>query len=475
MAASNVGQANTYDDVPYTLSFNGLTSAGQTRCLARRGYNQFATSMSAAMGAFYPSFTYRQLDPSVYTFPATNTANKYTIAVRNYANQNTAASQNVMTQIRDFKAATDFLPWPAVQAQAPPTLLTNANARDNVPIQCSTVISDIRLANDMLGARDVLLTDASKAIYYPFQHFVYQAYFLPQSSGTVGPGVSTISSTAGFGNYSAKTFGNLTMQNSIAALPQWLVNINIPINPLTCLYFCVFREKDRASNVIGGNFNYSPCLFWNALELSTLELKYSAQVLHRYDSEAEYVISQIHERIEPLIVPFKGGAVTRDENLKEMGVTRGAFSFGDDVFMHQTAKYPGVWRNATIYEIPLVEQLPLRNEAFLQQTPSFRGEKLDLSFRIKPMLHPCDMLQDVPLLRDYSPYFLNAKDTTSDKFINTLTAKDFINVPGSLSNTDSLDNWNLNNDTLTVICVYAQNAVWQQNPLFTKVVFARGA
>ncbi len=363
---------------------------------------------------------------------------------------------------------------------------------DNFPTpQYNSVISALRLANDQLGAKKVLETRPDLCTLYPFQHFTSQTYRVSQTSTATGilpynpavqltaaqltPFVNTTAGGSGFGGLSeinCKTYGMAppSYQNPL------FVAVSIPNNPLTCLYIMVMREKDRISLGYSTTNQYSPVLYWNALELQGMEMSYSAQVLQKYKGFDEYHISQLHERVEPLIVPYRGGPVCRrDLPLLEPEV------------IQDSCGYPGVWYNSYIYELCMVDQIPLKNEAFLQQTPSFRGELLNFNFYIKPSLRPWSARDydfrsvtglDTSLAFDasFTPGSDSGSTTTSAwyTYVERLAAW-CPGIPQTAVNETPCMNWNLNNDNLMVVCVFAQNALWQLNPLSSKIIFARGA
>lgn len=352
---------------------------------------------------------------------------------------------------------------------------------DNFPLpQYTSIISASRLANDQLGAKKILETRPDLCVYYPFQHFTSQAYRVTQVTDASGstpynPNVSyqpsqltaftsTVAGGSGYGGLTelyCKTFGAApsSYQNPLFCA------LSIPNNPLTCLYVMVMREKDRQSLGYSTPNQYSPVLYWNALELQAFNLSYSAQTLHRYNTYDEYLCTQLHERVEPLIVPFRGGPVCRRD-----------LPLNNPRLIQDHPGYPGTWYNSYIYELCLVDQLPLRNEAFFQQTPGFRGEMLNFNFWIRPTLRPwCatdyDFRSVTAIPSDYTPGTFDAKYAEYvDRIAGWCPGIPQVAVgvnPGTI--------WNLNNDNLMIVCVFAQNALWQLNPLHCKTVFARGA
>jgi len=352
--------------------------------------------------------------------------------------------------------------------------------------QYNTVINSLRLANDQLGAKQVLETRPDLCVYYPFQHFTSQIYRVNQYTTSTGNtpynpvtypnGITAFTNTnAGGSGYGAITQSTMmTFQTAPYSyqIPMTTA-ISIPNNPLTCLYIMVMREKDRQNLGYSTPYQYSPVLYWNALELQAFSLTYSAQVLQKYNNHDEYLLQQIHERCEPLVVPFRGGPVTRSDLLKT-----------DPQTILNSAGYPGCWYNSYIYEFCMVDQLPLKNEAFFQQTPGFRGEMLNFNFYIKPTLRSSWSANDFDLRSNTG--FDTAVAWGTAPYVNTYNSgaayTNYLEklafwcpgIPTAVCSETST-NWNLNNDNLMVVCVFAQNALWQLNPLNCKCVFARGA
>lgn len=368
---------------------------------------------------------------------------------------------------------------PGAPSQGPSRYLN----QDQLPTPTyTTIINTLRLANDQLGAKDVLATRPDLTIYYPFQHMTTQVFFInqlttstginpfqPYTAGQQTAFVNTAAGGMGFGGLSevdCRTFATPPTSYQIPISTQ----IQIPVNPLTCMYLMVLREKDRMNLGYSSPNSYSPCLYWNGLELQNMLLSYSAQVLQRYDGYDEYHLQQLHERVEPLVVPFRGGCVVRRD-----------LPLNNPEIIQNNTGYPGAWYNCHIYEFCMVDQLPFHNEAFFQQTPSFRGEMLNFSFNI------------MPTLRRYSPSDFDFRYNTAiknqmDPATFAVFSRDYYTwverlapwcpgIPQTCCNEDPTSgvNWNLNNDNLSIIVVYAQNALWQLSPLFSKVIFARGA
>jgi len=343
----------------------------------------------------------------------------------------------------------------------------------------NTVVAASRMANPALGAKQVLETRPDLAVYYPFQHFTSQIYRINQISTSTGvnpydpngsynastPYVNTTVGGQGYGLLNEANLKNFTASPYSYQNP-FNVAISIPNNPCCAIYFMVMREKDRMSLGYSTPNQYSPVLYWNALELQAFNLTYSSQIIQKYNDLDEYFLTQLHERVEPLVVPFRGGLVRRsdlpldrpDEILNGVG-------------------FPGCWYNSYIYELPLVDQLPIRNEAFFQQTPAFRGEQLNLNMWIKPTLKPYSPL-------DYDFRSVIGFDNSLVSFTpNTLAWYTYAErlaawcpgIPQCAVSDNVGVNWNLNNDNLLVVVVYAQNALWQLSPLKSQVIFARGA
>jgi len=394
----------------------------------------------------------------------------------------------------DQYRATQYTAWPIIAQSAgykdcygaslPPSQPTNYLNSNNLPTPMyTTIINTLRLANDQLGAKEVLETRPDLAIYYPFQHMTTQVFFInqltqnstgitPFTNANQGWPITNFTNTSlggqGFGGLSelnCRTYLQAPTSYNIPLSTQ----IQIPVNPLTCMYMMVMREKDRMALGYSSPNTYSPVLYWNALELSNMLLTYSAQTLQRYDGFDEYHLQQLHERVEPLIVPFRGGVVVRSD-----------LPLQDPSVIQENTGYPGAWYNSYIYEFCMVDQLPFHNEAFFQQTPSFRGEMLNFSFNIQPSL------------RRYKPGDFDFRSNTGIDATQTSSMAKYTfawynylerlayycpGIPGSCVSESAASgvNWNLNNDNLSVVVVYAQNALWQLSPRFTKMIFARGA
>lgn len=363
---------------------------------------------------------------------------------------------------------------------AGPTKYLNPSNESTFPVPLyNTIISSSRMANPGLGAKQVLETRSDLCVVYPFQHFTSQVYRVNQITTSTGvnpynPGGSYVASTPyvnttvggqGYGLLSEANIRNFTASPYSFQNPL-NVAISIPNNPLCCLYIMVMREKDRMSLGYSTPFQYSPALYWNALELQAMNLSYGSQILQRYANLDEYFLAQLHERVEPLVVPFRGGLVRRsDLPLHRPDIIQNSVGF------------PACWYNSYIYELPMVDQLPIRNEAFFQQTPGFRGEALNFNFWINPTLKPSSP-------QDYDFRSVTTPDNTTTSFtLNTLTWYNYCErlaawcpgIPQCAVNENPGVTWNLNNDNLLVVCVFAQNALWQLNPLGSKIIFARGA
>lgn len=380
-------------------------------------------------------------------------------------------------------------------------VLPKRDAQD-YQIEMKTIISSLRLTNDMLGAYSAIASRTDLAVYYPFQHLTSQIYSVPNQKYGNMTMYDVLAGTV------RGSDGGLGSTGKIDFAYTCQVPINIPVNPMTAMYICVFREKDRASRGIGVPGAYTPALFWNALQLTYLDVSYGAQPLVRYESHAEYMCEQAYEHTSSIQVPYKGGFTTRGEfdNSTKMN------AFGNSRFVAENGGgelYHGAIRDASIYEISLVEMEPMRNEAFFQNTPSFQGEQLNVTFQIQPFT-----FAGAGSGRGYSPYSdksyvddytaingagfkcepLNlwvasgATDATSGSddpstinFYNNgrSIAPDLLGPPGAKSpitgRTMLANAWVLNNDAnLMMAVVFAQNALWQLNPNASKLVFARG-
>lgn len=366
----------------------------------------------------------------------------------------------------------------AVPDDQPRSFLTPNNFPTPV---LSTVVNSLRLTNDMLGAKAVLSSRADLAVYYPFQYLVTQTYYLSQ-----------VSQDGSF-NQNANGYGGWTVENlriyhfsttdKSSMEKQMSIAITIPVNPATAMYVGIGREKDRRNLAISKAFSYSPALFWNWLPVKRMCLKYGNQIMSQYDSLGEVWAESLHDRIHNLVVPYKGGAVTRSQlhegKSAQTNFARSHFS--------DSPIYPGVWHTAHIYEMCFVEQLPFINEAFMQQTPAFRGEQLTLDFVIAPSMLPYDP-NDLHFSYDYAqgvqttptrvnyPHGVVAQYIPRNDPLWRYVLRDFPDVGqevlmGQVPATT--DDWNMNNDNLCVYVVFAQNALWQLNPMFSKIVFER--
>lgn len=362
---------------------------------------------------------------------------------------------------------------------------------DNMPVpSINTLVSSMRLTNDMLGAYDVLKTRTDQAVYYPFQHFTTQIYFTQNTQY----GDMTLA------DYIDPTDSTFFPSNERSALQPIRATVNIPVNPMTAMYVGILREKDRQGLGISTLGGYSPCLFWNFLHLPYLELSYGAEPLIRYDTAAEYLSEQMYEHCSAIQIPYKGGFCLQSESTIGSAQSGAIFRTGTGVVEpSSTGVYNGILRNAWVYELSLVEMEPLRNEAFFQQTPSFQGEQLNLSFRIEPSTLAFGVNYNPFCDYSYIDNYSGFQGGIENKTMNTpssdvIGARNMLTAPaGALAGVDyfatgyantekggpagtrKVDVWHMNNDrNLMVVVIYAQNALWQLNPNMSKMVFARG-
>lgn len=497
---SGTGFQPTLPRVPFANSDN----PGTDKALIINAAKTFA--MWNNTDGLFPSMTYRQLqlptnDLSMYsTLPIEIGQNYcsedyfglYNADLTPRSNIGGAATSSVETY-----RVTGYTSWNIIAQSAgykdcygpslPPNQSTNYLNANNLPTPMyTTIINTLRLANDQLGARQVLETRPDLSVYYPFQHMTTQVFFvnqLTQNATGITP-FSNATQTYPSTNFSDTSLGGqgfggiseLDCRTYVRAPTSYNMplstQIQIPVNPLTCMYIMVMREKDRMSLGYSTPNSYSPALFWNSLELSNMLLTYSAQTLQRYDGFDEYHLQQLHERVEPLIVPFRGGCVVRSD-----------LPLDKPEIIQENTGYPGAWYNSYIYEFCMVDQLPFHNEAFFQQTPSFRGEMLNFSFNIQPSLRrykhgDFDFRSNLTVNVD-SAVQANFYTKGTAAWYNRLEKLAYYcpGIPGSCVPESALSgiNWNLNNDNLSVVVVYAQNALWQLSPRFTKMIFARGA
>jgi hypothetical protein len=471
-------------DTAYPSNYNGLLIP-----------QQFSNKVWLPSDGLFPSMLYRQLMIPNFSnvAAAADDTNMHLMTFYNFDKTSVVGGAAGSTA-QDYRV-TQTTSWRTVALSAGYANTYGANpatsppasylSPDNFPTPIyNSVINASRLSNDQLGAHKVLATRTDLCVYYPFQHFTSQTYRVTQTTNASGitpyssatafqpsqltPFTNTTAGGSGYGNLGqvdCKTFG--------AAPPSYqnplFCGISIPNNPLTCLYIMVMREKDRIGLGYSTPNQYSPALYWNALELVSFSLTYSAQYIHRYMASDEYLTAQLHERTEPLVVPWRGGPVVRRD-----------LPLQDPSDILDFPGYPGSWYASYIYELCLVDQLPLRNEAFFQQTPGFRGELLNFNFYIKPSMRPW-------MATDYDFRSAIGPSTTVNTFTPTTDTQGVWynycervaawcqGIPQvAVAETQGI-NWNLNNDNLLVVCVFAQNALWQLNPIASKIVFARGA
>lgn len=365
-------------------------------------------------------------------------------------------------------------------------------------VSLTTVISSLRLTNPLLGALSVLEGRLDQAVYYPFQHLTTQTYFVRNGTWQ-GLKMSEVIDMS-HPEFS-KTIQDRTMTN---------VKISIPVNPLTVMYVMVLREKDRIGTTLSKAGAYTPSLFWNGLNLPKYELKYGMERLYSVESSAELICDQIYEHCTPISVPYKGGFCTRSEALSSIGMTMTAMNGtpnpfntlnGTNIFGGRPDSggglYHGVLRNSYIYEFPLVEHSPMAREDIFQQTPSFEGEELNFNFVYEPFLTATqhapasfNPMSDFSYLDNWLPLETQGQNELSSFYrmrdcqaVKTSVSGPLVGavndvykgIPNELIGVPGAPNaWVLNNDNLMVVCVYAQNALWQLNPTMSKLVFARG-
>lgn len=472
-------------------SASSLPASSMTGLLVPANWN---AKVWGPLDGIFPSMLYRQLQIPNYsvvsaalpTYDASfclinsdvsAVSGSSAVAMNTFSNYRAASYTNYGFIANSPGYAQTYGPNPGTQSST--NYFNPANSNTFPTPLYSTIISSSRLSNDQLGAKQILETRADLCVYYPFMHFTSQIYRVNQitsstgvipysSSGVYTPQTPYVNSVAGGQGYGAITEQNMKNFTSSPYSYQNPLNValSIPNNPMTVLYIAVMREKDRIGLGYSTPNQYSPVLYWNCLELQAFSLKYSAQILQKYDNLDEYFLTQLQERVHPLVIPFRGGPVCRSD----LPLNR------PDLVLNAPG-YPGAWYNSYVYELPMVDQLPIRNEAFFQQTPSFRGEMLSFDFWIKPSLRPyrpCDFDFRSATGPDtaISSYTVAAADWAA--FVEKVAAW----APG-IPQSAVLDspgiNWNLNNDNLMVVCVFAQNALWQLSPLHCKMIFARGA
>lgn len=430
---------------------------------------------------------------NIYDYPGTGTAASVKL-VRytgtNYVNLNKAPTE---------ANAADFLPtqlqvenlanFPNKELISPATLPS---------IEIDTLISSLKLTNDMLGAYDVLKTRTDQAVYYPFQHFTTQIYSVQNTLY----GDLTLDDYVNRNELASNAF--LSDESNIIPIR---FPVSIPVNPMTAMYIAVAREKDRRGLGVSTKGGYSPCLFWNFLNLPKLQISYGTTRLIDYACNSDHISKQLYEHCSPLQIPYMGGFCLRSENAAYVhnhsatGVGQSSDPVKSTGYSSiVSGKYGGVLRNSWIYEISLCEMEPLRNEAFFQQTPSFLGEELNISFTIEPSTlafgqSTYSPVTDLSLIDSYY------SSSNSDNIIKSVENSALVSIAvdasgasglngngtaainsgisntkkGGPVNTRTVDVWHMNNDAnLMVIVTFAQNALWQLNPNMSKMVFARG-
>lgn len=368
--------------------------------------------------------------------------------------------------------------------------LLTENTLPNIYI--NSVISSLKLTNSNLGAFNFLSAHSEAAVYYPYQHFVSQKYLVPNVQ---------------YGGMTMKDYITLTDQNRFPSddrnktpLTQY---INIVCNPMTAMYIGVYREKDRTSMGVSTKGGYSPCLFWNSLRLVNYEMRYGSEPLEIIDSYGEGVMNQIYEHGSTLQVPYLGGCVSKSELKAQLD----SYGSGSGSGTNGGLFYPTILRNAYLYEFSMTECEPLKNEAYLQQTPSFLGENLTFSFNVKPDIDSTvfgsfNPAEDVSFLDSYidTPGTWNLTTDALDTELTQISQADAIlnanfttlqppqpetypgdtllasqkgprwSVKGCVANP-----WVLNNDDNFLVSVtFAMNALWQLNPTLNQVIFGRG-
>jgi hypothetical protein len=343
----------------------------------------------------------------------------------------------------------------------------------NLPdLEFTSVLSSMRLTNELLGAYNVLKDKPDQGVYYPFQHFVSQMYFVNNTQ---------------YGGMTMKDFIKKTDSTMFPASDtdksKMSLGINVVVNPLTAMYIGVYREKDRMAQGVSKRGGYSPALFWNSLELPQYQISFGSEPLENVRSHVESVMSQLYEHSSTIQIPYRGGlASAAEEPAKQMPDLHRLGA--------QSSLYDGILRNAFLYEVSFVEMEPLRNEAFMQQTPSFLGENLTFSFNILPTINSTgngefDPTMDYAYLNNYAGYGYEWEITHKTRRVDSLKLQAEYAPPGpngGIITNDQKGNgpntisdcWPLNNDNLMVSVTYAQNGVWQMNPSMNQVIFARG-
>ena len=355
---------------------------------------------------------------------------------------------------------------------------------EEINISIEHIVSSLRLTNSFLGAYNVLAGNTKMACYYPFSHLTSQAYYpenLPFKHLTLGNIIRS--------DYHESNLP--TSEKTLIRQP-----INIPVNPLLAMYVLVYREKDRV-NTFSKQGGYSPSLFWNSLLLPRFRVTYGSEVLIDYQTYGEKLVQDSYTRCSAVSIPYKGGACCKSEFLTAKSFSADYNPMLPACQQSSQGLYHAVDRLAHMYEISFCEQIPLLDEARLQQTPSFMGEQLDFHYIYDPILYTnggggvnsYDVASNVSYLDVYPNTKKGQAEITrlynsraSDSCISVST-RDQQSYEDSRYQGYSVDEkgygkevnpWVLNNGNLMIQVVYAQNALWQMNPNMSKVVFSRG-
>lgn len=162
--------------------------------------------------------------------------------------------------------------------------------------------SSLKLTNPALGAYNALRAGNREAVlYYPLQYFYSQIYRVTTNPWKDFKNVTATNLLDTM--YGTKLKDVTSQSNKITQM------IQMPANPCTALFTCIFREKDRVTNVVNKLNSYNPVLFWNALNPIRMDLKDAGNTLFSYKNNVDFELYSFLDRPDALKIPFRGGHV----------------------------------------------------------------------------------------------------------------------------------------------------------------------
>lgn len=412
-----------------------------------------------------------------------------------------------------------------------PAPMNREDLNDAMTIEVSHIVPSIRLTNDQLGAFNVLKQTTNMAIYYPFQHLTSQMYYVEDHSFADITMADLIYENSSLNSLLAQP----PSKRPFTAQIPITIPVN-PMTAMYVMVFREKDRRQEAPGTIGAyspalfwnglqfsrwTLSYGSeniCIYDNASQHSLQQL---------YDRITPLVIPYRGG------VCTKG----EYGKWKAEGTEHAYWTAGGNQYSYPTASssiisggpphtqsatglHPNIARCSYLYEIDLVERSPFKDESVFQQTPSFQGEQLNLRFTIEPTLSAhgrgavYSPFEDLSLLHSYAPDYSNTEFTPKQAYSELCSLYNFDDTdavrrgyrpvsqfpgppislsacdlakfgsddPDGLGPLDPADKgyrkvsnpWVLNNGPLLVSVIFAQNALWQMNPSFSKVVFARG-